>query len=337
MSVGWTPCRPITACPSTTTYATGSTRTGRCVSTCPSSLSTRSSGFRSLPLQQSTGSSSAGVLLIGVGAVFAVLSLASMIFYARIPKTNRVQSTEQVRIGVLVGDVLAGLRIVCSNSAIMARLVFLGLETALEDALVAVVLAELVLHSSIYLDPGDRESSAVGNLWVVTIIAVGKVGAFLAGWYMKNWTPPESRQAGGWRWLFSAVCFASLFMVLLPIAVHVNAAGSRGLARLLPFVGALGFLTFSTAPKIGFQTLLQSLVAEEHAPQVFGFVACLVVTMDGLIILGISAVFQAFCPGNANGGHCPDEDMTGALWLVAALYAAHGVLELIVGPCLVLR
>ena len=52
------------------------------------------------------------------------------------------------------------------------------------------------------------------------------------------------------------------------LVINALRCGARSSAQILPFVAALGFLTFSTAPKIGFQTLLQSLVAEEHAPQV---------------------------------------------------------------------
>ena len=51
------------------------------------------------------------------------------------------------------------------------------------------------------------------------------------------------------------------------LVINALRCGARSSAQILPFVAALGFLTFSTAPKIGFQTLLQSLGAEEHAPQ----------------------------------------------------------------------
>jgi hypothetical protein len=275
-----------------------------------------------------------GVLLVGVGVIFALLSLVSMLFYGKIPPPSAQVGGEEVRVSALCGDVAAGIRIVCRNVPLLTRLVFLGLETALEDALVAVVLAQLVLHSGIYITPGSALSEPFGNFWVVTIIACGKIGAVAAAAYMKDWTPPDEHSASGWRWLFTSVFVGSLFIPLLPFAIYLDSCGARSSAQILPFVAALGFLTFSTAPKIGFQTLLQSLVAEEHAPQVFGFVACLVVAMDGLVILLVSALFSGFC---GDQGVCATPDLQNWLVVVSAMYVGHGALEMVVGPCLILR
>merc|ERR1712146_599033 len=114
-------------------------------------------------------------------------------------------------------------------------------------------------------------------------------------------------------------------MVLFPVALIVNRDGSQWLARALIFLASILFFFFSTAPKIGFQTMLQSLVSENQAPQVFGFVAFAVTLLDGLVILFISQVFLWAA------------DFQSALWIVTSIYLAHGVIELVLGPPLILR
>jgi hypothetical protein len=136
-------------------------------------------------------------------------------------------------------------------------------------------------------------------------------------------------------WLFVSVFLSCGFIILLPVSVHALPSAPV-LARVLPFVASVGFLFFSTGPKIGFQTLLQNMVAAEQAPQVFGFVAFAVTAMDGLVIFVISSVFALQCD-DKSGEQCGHENLLVALWIVAGIYVLHGILEILVGPCLILN
>jgi hypothetical protein len=272
-----------------------------------------------------------GYLLVGVATVFALLSVASVVCYCRLPRNNRVEEDGAIRLGMICSDVCSGFRIVFSSVPLLARLTFLGLETALEDALVAVVLPQLVLHSDLFL---SNSTSTWGNVVVVGIVAIGKIGGVLASLWVKGWEPPETR-GRGWMWLFVCVFLSCSFIVLLPLSVQLLSSAPT-VAPVLPFVASLGFLFFSTGPKIGFQTLLQNMVAAEQAPQVFGFVAFAVTAMDGLVILVISSIFAVQCP-DKSGEQCAHENLLVALWIVAGIYVAHGILEILVGPCLILN
>jgi hypothetical protein len=277
------------------------------------------------------GTLNGGYLLVGVAAVFALLSVASVVCYCRLPRNHRRDEAGALRLGMICSDVCSGFRIVFSSVPLLSRLTFLGLETALEDALVAVVLPQLVLHSDLYL---SKSTSTMGNVVVVGIVAFGKVGGVLAGVWVKGWEPPETR-GRGWMWLFVSVFFSCSFIVLLPLSVQFLTSYPM-VAPVLPFVASIGFLFFSTGPKIGFQTLLQNMVAAEQAPQVFGFVAFAVTAMDGLVILAISSIFAVQCP-DKSGEQCAHENLVVALWIVAGIYVVHGILEILVGPCLILN
>lgn len=174
----------------------------------------------------------------------------------------------------------------------------------------------------------------MGNVVVVGIVAIGKIGGVLAGVWVKGWEPPETR-GRGWMWLFVSVFLSCSFIVLLPVSVQALPSAPI-VARVLPFVASLGFLFFSTGPKIGFQTLLQNMVAAEQAPQVFGFVAFAVTAMDGIVIVVISSIFAVQCP-DTSGEQCSHENLLVALWIVAGIYVLHGVLEILAGPCLILN
>uniref|UniRef100_A0A0G4HLV8 Uncharacterized protein n=1 Tax=Chromera velia CCMP2878 TaxID=1169474 RepID=A0A0G4HLV8_9ALVE len=238
-------------------------------------------------------------------------------------------------------DVWDGLCIVLRERALKWRLVFLALETALEDAMVSVVVPEIALHTpALFADSSD---TAKANLASVCVIAVGKLGGFLAGWYMNRaWEPPtEHHRRTGYRYLFWSVLVSSLSVCLLPAGIQVleaehgeggsstgwSAAQAGCLALLL--LGVLFFFVFSTAPKIGFATLLQGLVADQQAVgKVFGFVGTFVTFMDAVVIVGVNSVFTI---KEWKGSH-----MVEKLWIAAAVYVAHGVLEVVLGPLLIL-
>jgi hypothetical protein len=163
----------------------------------------------------------------------------------------------------------------------------------------------------------------------------------LSAIYMgKYWTPPSSEPpanahqltadelhdhaTAAYRPLFSCVFAASLFPMLAPVALMLRSQGHELLSLVLMFVGAFFFFLFSTAPKIGFATLMQSLAAEADASgKIFGFVAAFLTATDSVVLMAFSAVFASF-------------DLQRALWITCGCIAAHGCIELVFGPSLML-
>jgi len=70
---------------------------------------------------------------------------------------------------------------------------------------------------------------------------------------------------------------------------------------------------------------MQSMAAEVEATgMVFGFVAAFVTGLDALLLMGLAAVFSAL-------------GLQTALWIATGAIAAHGLIELVFGPALVLK
>jgi hypothetical protein len=98
------------------------------------------------------------------------------------------------------------------------------------------------------------------------------------------------------------------------------------------FAAMFLFFFFSTLSKIGFSTLMQSMAAEVDATapggnvtgRVFGFVAAFVTATDALVLMALASLFSAL-------------SLQVALWAVTGFIAAHGIVELLLGPRLVLR
>jgi hypothetical protein len=98
------------------------------------------------------------------------------------------------------------------------------------------------------------------------------------------------------------------------------------------------FFLFSTAPKIGFETLLQAIASRADASgRVFGFVGTAITIMDSVVVLSCSLIFAGL------KGHCEDDDskclqlgLSNGLWAISGIYAAHGLLEVMLGPTLML-
>lgn len=104
----------------------------------------------------------------------------------------------------------------------------------------------------------------------------------------------------------------------------MRSQGHETLSLVLVFVAAFFFFLFSTAPKIGFATLMQSLAAEADASgRIFGFVAAFLTGMDSVVLMVFSSVFAAV-------------DLQQALWITSGCIVAHGVIEMLFGPSLVL-
>ena len=234
-------------------------------------------------------------------------------------------------------NVWSGLQLCWGHKQVRWRLIFLGLETSFEDAMISLVISEFCI-SGVH----GNANFADGGLLSAAMIAVGKFGALIAAVYMnKWWTPPSSEGAGDatslltaeqkheaatapYRSLFTCVFLGSLFPMLVPVALYVRGQGHETLSLVLVFVACFFFFLFSTAPKIGFATLMQSLAAEADASgRIFGFVAAFLTATDSIVLMAFSAVFAS-------------TDLQLALWITCGCIALHGVVEVLVGPSLVL-
>eukprot|EP01055_Gregarina_sp_Pseudo9_P005921 Gregarina_sp_Pseudo_9__5920@NODE_943_length_2044_cov_34_100748_g884_i0_p1_GENE_NODE_943_length_2044_cov_34_100748_g884_i0NODE_943_length_2044_cov_34_100748_g884_i0_p1_ORF_typecomplete_len572_score104_50_NODE_943_length_2044_cov_34_100748_g884_i0951810 len=249
-----------------------------------------------------------------------------------------------------MSEVADGFLIVTSDSSLKWRLVLLAAETALEDTMVSVVIPMTAIHSTAFL--GHTSSKTVAALISVIIIAVGKLGGVLAGVYLaSSWSYDTAATASGKR-LFQLVFLSSLSLVLLPIGFELAAKGLDGQAATMASLtdldmsvgsvfqwlahrsGILGCITvllgvflffiFSTAPKIGFASLIQTLVThEDDVAKVFGFVGMFVTVTDGLMIALINIILF-WSPTFQIG-----------LWIVFGFYAIHGLLEYMFGSKLI--
>lgn len=70
---------------------------------------------------------------------------------------------------------------------------------------------------------------------------------------------------------------------------------------------------------------MQSLAAEADASgKIFGFVAAFLTAADSIVLMAFSAIFASV-------------DLQKALWISCGCIAAHGVIELLFGPALMLQ
>lgn len=185
------------------------------------------------------------------------------------------------------------------------------------------------------------------NLVAVSLIAIGKTGGLAAGTYMHSrWTPPESLSQGffHYRALFRYMCFSSMSLLVLPLAnwilqrpyllyefglTTVDNARTWTLFVVVIFLGVASFLffIFSTAPKVGFATLLHTLVTQRNIDlKIFAFIGTFVTVTDALVILTMNSVFAFF----------GSRGFQTALCIIAVVYAAHGLNERFLGPRLIL-
>ncbi|PFH34018.1 hypothetical protein BESB_071700 [Besnoitia besnoiti] len=191
---------------------------------------------------------------------------------------------------------------------------------------------DFTLTAAEELPLGASPNRAFANLLAVVIIAVGKIGGSLAGLYMnRRWTPPASySRDSAYRRLFWCVLASSFSVALLPLSqfLYINRLAPTWLCAALVLLSAFAFFLFSTAPKIGFATLLQGLVASQQvACKVFGFVGTFVTVTDAVVIACINMVFTAFLPSH----------FLSALLCVTGVYLVHGLIEAFVGPLLILE
>ncbi|KAL8438003.1 hypothetical protein ACSSS7_000573 [Eimeria intestinalis] len=277
---------------------------------------------------------------------------------------------------VRLRDVKEGFHLVLGRRALAWRVLFLALETALEDSVVSVLLPLLALYTPSLFGgvpaltwgaptggpphAGDTTTAAAAaapvsilaaNVWATCLISAGKVGGCLGSSLMQRlWGPPSvppafvssprsqssssgrssnSSSSSSYRCLFGCVFASSLALLLLPLSLLMREEWGApwSVSVGLVFVSSLLFFAFSSAPKMGFAALLQSLVVSQQAAcKVFGFVGAFVTVVDALCILLVNGLFVALLPRGP----------LAAVSSVCMLFLAHGLLEALLGPLLVL-
>ena len=204
-----------------------------------------------------------------------------------------------------------------SRRAIAWRLVFLALETSLEDAMVALVLPEFGIY---VLADGDVLK---GNLFANLLTAVGKIGAVFSAFVMHKYWDPENQQAYKMLFFFCLLTAAATF--LIPAAFFMSTQNELW-TYILIFLASFMFFLFATVPKIGFATLLQSLASSEDASgSIFGFAASFITVTDAVILLILSELFGIY-----------RHNLNTIFWICTACFGCVGVIEGLFGPSLFL-
>lgn len=221
-----------------------------------------------------------------------------------------------------LSDIKRGLGILCANQPVFFRILFLALEISVEDATIVVIASHCGLSLS-WQGDGD---AITGNVWTAMGVSCGKLGAMVASFFMMKHFQPPATIGGYWK-LFMFVFLAAVASFGIPGAVtlfeshYIDAMW----ARVMYFASLFIFFFLSTLPKIGFQSLLQSMVADiPDGHLVFGLIAIFFTVIDSGMIMGLTIVFEQL-------------SLEFSLWAASGFFLAHGVFEVILGPCLVLR
>jgi hypothetical protein len=228
----------------------------------------------------------------------------------------------------LAQSVKEGAGLTWANTRIRYRVLFFAVETSVEDAMIALIAAEI--GSQVFAPSDSKLHYAYGNLWGAGLVACGKSGGVLASILMHRYftTDPNAADPSAvFKPLFWFAFLGGLCSLLLPLAYRLRTHDvvSETVSTTLLFLGMFLFFIFSTLSKIGFSTLMQSMAAEiEATGRVFGFVAAFVTATDAIILMSMAAIFSA----------CGLEM---ALWISCAFIATHGAIELVFGPSLVLK
>ncbi len=229
----------------------------------------------------------------------------------------------------LWADMRSGMLIVWRSQRIRWRIIFLALETACEDAMVSLVIAEYAI--GVLARSGDGDINfAKGNLLAAGIVACGKAGAIISSFIMNRvWASSLDKDGkasdSSFKPLFYMVFAGGISSLLLPIGNMLQTDdGDSVVSYVLIFLGSFLFFLFSTAPKIGFGTLMQSLAAEVDASgRIFGFITCVITATDSLVLLLFSLLFSSL-------------SLKYSMWLCCGFIALHGLCEVVFGPYLVL-
>ena len=303
-----------------------------------------------------------------LGVAFFLVGVISLIFYCRLPrnppnynntlKESKTQPSESIfkQIWNALLNFPRVMSSIWNNKVIFWRIIFFGLETGLEDAMTAVIVP-LVCNqiacnaidiaesssSQQYLKNCNNDSySLQGNIYVAVVVALGKIGAVLAGIFMHRifaTNAEENDKLGDHKkfgWLFWWSLLGGVSALLVPLSLFIvenylddwNISNSTSLEYyaillFIPCIFIFNFLT--TVPKIGFQNLLQVYAGkEEDASQIFGLLAAFTTLADAAVVTIIAFISP------------PYFDLITALWLGCGLYALVGLFEGIFGPRLVL-
>jgi len=186
--------------------------------------------------------------------------------------------------------------------------------------MVAIILVEFALNG-VY----DNQDNTKGNLLASTIIAVGKLGGVFASFiFHRWWRSKKTSDVSTYRPLFWCVLLGSVSSLLIPVSFYVhtnfdNEYLSLGLCTL----GSLLFFSFFAPPRIGFGTLLQGMASKSSNTSIFGFVAALALIIDAGVLTMLALIFEKLSLQNA-------------LWTATGTGAFIGLVEVILGPSLVL-
>lgn len=132
------------------------------------------------------------LLLGSLGLVFLVFSIISLVQYnAFIPKIKPLQYTMDFPEdeGTSLSRVCKSARLTWEFKPIFWRLIFVGLETAFEDIMISIIVAEFAL---VILE-GKRDFDYVNsNFYSNLLSAFGRLGSVLTAFAMKSlWKAPE--------------------------------------------------------------------------------------------------------------------------------------------------
>jgi MFS family permease len=337
----------------------------------------------------STRDSTTGGMVLVFALTFLIMTLASLIAYGcNIPsETERKsqlhtplvnadrlnddsdensgkQAAAVVSCCSLGSEICEGLSIMFSNPPIRWRILFVGLEVALEDAMVAVVIPEYALseydmckgHDNcvlpLWFGPqhnnmenvtmiGNNSTSVDGapicaSIWTALLIACGKLAAVFAAFiFHKYWKTPT--KPSGYRPLFILIFLSSISTLLFPWSRHLKQNNDPVNARIMVFSASFLFFLFSAPAKIGLETLLQGLAADlpgEIQGKIFGVIGTAVTSIDAIIILLMTIAFGHFKHACPIGSACEENGLTMALWFTCGIYCLHGLCEVILGTWL---
>lgn len=285
-------------------------------------------------------------LLLALGGTFLLCFGGSVVLYARLlaaapsrtapgdPKAPGFISQAFAALGNLPADARYVAKL---DPRLLWRVFFLAIDTAVEDAVIAVVLPTVAnqlacrpnkIDVSGYLHNCDGQWRLRGGVFLAVTVAVGKLGGVAAGVLMHKRAAAHAAEGDAhYRRLFRYALLAGLSFLGLPAVLLHLELGRIPTYALLCLVVLL-FFFLMTLPKIGFATLLQNMACASEAPgRVFGFTASFVMVVDSLVVGGLS-----LCAPSERGVI----KLATSLWISAGLVAGVGLFEGLFGPALVL-
>jgi hypothetical protein len=296
-----------------------------------------------------------------LGVAFLLCGLISITAYlCWIPKMQKDDEDSKIDVnaesslhsaGELWGSIGEGLRLTWKHRPLFTRLLFLGLETSFEDTVISIFVPLYAVYALGSLDTifnPSASSPAINSgtynyfavfFWTAVISAIGKVGSFMSGSLMARfWQVPNPEELDldvdeamelerkTFVPLFKYVFLSGIVIGCFPLAWHLWTHEHRYWpSQAVLWIGMFAFFSLSAVPKIGFQALIQSLASSsESSDKIFGFVGTFVTLCDCVVFFGFAALFNYLGSFEL------------ALSISAGIIAFNGLLELLIGPCLIL-